>query len=152
MKGLDAATCRARSVYSRSHNPLFAWGTDVTITRIVPHPEHDLALLQMVRRATADRAVPMAARPLDIAEHILLFGYAGGTAYTFCDDLLGEGSPKTPTPVVVDGIVAGLIPHTGSQVRLYMSNVTTHGGNSGGPLVSCEQKGVAAVHIAGSGG
>jgi S1-C subfamily serine protease len=152
VQGLNPSTCRARSMFSRGPSPLYGLGLHMTISQIVMHPHADVALLRMDRRATAGRAIPFVQRPLDIAESVMLFGHPGGTEYVYCDDLLGPASPKSPTPVVVSGIVSALVPHDGRPVELYVSDVTTHGGNSGGPLVSCDQRGVGGIHVAGAGG
>lgn len=146
---LQETNMRARSIFSRGSNPSFAWGTITTVIQIVRDDGHDVALLQVHPRATKGRAIPITKTPMDIAEPVLLFGYAGGTVHTYCDDLLGEGSPKSPTPLIVNGIISALVPHDGRPIEIYVTDVTTHGGNSGGPVVSCVQQAVCAVHVAG---
>lgn len=148
--GRTVANVRVGSVFSTGAPPLYALGTHRTVQRIVPHPDRDIALLKVAPQATARRSVAFAAGTLSVGEDVILIGFAGGTDYTYCDDLLGDRSPKSPTPLVVHGITAALVPHDGRPLELYVSDLTSVGGNSGGPLIGVQSGEIVGLHVAGS--
>ncbi len=148
--GLAAADIRVRSVFSRGAPLLYGLGTHRTVQRIVPHPDRDIALLKVAPQATAGRPVTFAGGTLSVGEDVILIGFASGTDYVYCDELLGDRSPKSPTPLVVHGITAALVPHDGRPLELYVTDLTTVGGNSGGPTIGVESGDIVALHIGGA--
>jgi S1-C subfamily serine protease len=149
VEGRTAANIRVRSVFTRSMPPSYALGTHTKVEEIKSHPSKDIALLRMHRAATRGRGIAVARGTLSVGEDVLVVGFAGGTTYTHCDDLLGAGSPKSPTPIAVHGIVAALVPHDGRPVQLYVTDTTIIGGNSGGPVIGVESGEVVGLLVAG---
>lgn len=147
VEGLAPAELSVRTMFSPSGGYAMR---PLRVDAVIPHPNHDLAVLRVHRTFTRGRAVPLASPSgVEVGDDVLLLGYALGTDLTFCDEILGNGSPKSPTPLAFRGTVSALVPHDGRPVQLYVTDATTFGGNSGGPLVSVADGAVVGVHLRG---
>lgn len=146
VKGMAASSLRVRSVYTV--NGEYALGLVNTVREIYEHPTKDFAVLRVSAHGTKGRTFPLA-RTLasDVGDEVALFGFASGTDFVWCDEILGPGSPKSLNPVVFHGHVAARVPDDGRVVEVLVYDATTFGGNSGGPVVSVETGEVVALHL-----
>jgi S1-C subfamily serine protease len=150
-RGLDPRKMELRTVYSR-HNPdVYAMNACRSIEAIYPHPYLDVAVIAVGPSHTAGRAqLPFRAGGLRLGDDILLVGYAHGTELVFADDILGDASPKSLSPVALAGMICARIPDDGRRVRLLAYDCTTFPGCSGGPIVSSALGGaVVGLHLRG---
>jgi len=146
VKGVSAASLRIRSVYTV--NGEYALGLVNTVRNIYEHPTRDFALLHISAYGTKRRKASIEKKfSSEVGDQIAVFGFASGTDFVWCDDILGPGSPKSLNPIVFHGRVAGLVPDDGRTVEVLVYDATTFGGNSGGPVVSVESSEVVAVHL-----
>lgn len=146
VKGIAAASLRVRSVYTV--NGEYALGLVNTVREIYEHPNKDFALLRVSPHGTRRRKAHLEKTfTSEVGDQLALFGFASGTDFVWCDDILGPGSPKSLSPVVFHGHVAALVPDDGRPVEIVVYDATTFGGNSGGPVVAVDNGEVVAVHL-----
>jgi hypothetical protein len=146
VKGMAPASLRVRSVYTV--NGEYALGLVNTVREIFEHPTKDFAVLRVSAHGTKRRTVSLEKTfTSNVGDQVALFGFASGTDFVWCDEILGPGSPKSLNPVVFHGHVAALVPDDGRVVEVVVYDATTFGGNSGGPVVSVETGEVVAVHL-----
>lgn len=144
--GCASASLRVRSVYTV--NGEYALGLVNTVHAIYEDPRRDFAVLRIHPHGTRRRAAPLEELfSSAVGDEVALFGFASGTDFVWCDDILGPGSPKSMNPVVFVGHVAALVPDDGRQVEVVVYDATTFEGNSGGPVVSVDTGEVVAVHL-----
>lgn len=120
--------------------------TPASIRQIHFDANKDIAILEISSFSTKRRSVALGQCP-EIGDVILLFGFAHGTALTYCDEILGTSSPKSPTPLAFNAMVSTHVPADGRKPELIVYDTTTFGGNSGGPLVSTETGEIVGMHI-----
>jgi len=146
VKGMTASSLRVRSVYTIRGD--YALGLVNTVLEIYEHPTKDFAVLRISPHGTKGRKAPLETLfSNEVGDSLAIFGFASGTDFVWCDDILGPGSPKSINPVVFHGHLAALVPDDGRRVEVLVYDATTFAGNSGGPVVSLETGEVVAVHL-----
>jgi S1-C subfamily serine protease len=151
VRGLDPRKMELRTVYSRWNPGTYAMGPCRSIEAIYPHPYLDVAVIAVGSSHTKGR-VRRAFRSdgLRLGDDVLLMGYAHGTELVFADDILGDASPKSLSPVTLNGMICARIPDDGRRVRLFAYDCTTFPGCNGGALVSTALGGViVGLHLRG---
>jgi S1-C subfamily serine protease len=151
VRGLDRRQMELRTVYSRWNFGVYAMAPCRSVEALYPHPYLDLAVIAVGPLHTKGRMqLPFQSVGIRLGDDVLLIGYAHGTALVFADDILGDASPKSLSPVALTGTICARIPDDGRRVRLLAYDCTTFPGCSGGPLVSPALGGaIVGVHLRG---
>lgn len=145
LKPHRASQLRVRSVYNSDGD--YALGTVITPSNVFIHSHNDIAILELHEHGTRGRGLPVHDGEAVVGDAIAMIGFAGGTELTYCDEILGAGSPKSPTPLAFFGHVSARIPDDVRPVEVLAYDITTTSGNSGAPVFSLESGSLVALHV-----
>ena len=146
VRGVDPEDLIVRTMFNLAGEYAMSSGR---VEAVFLHSESDVAVIRVHRSLTKGRALRMEPAGPEVGDDVLMLGYALGTELTFCDDILGSASPKSPTPLAFRGSVSGLVPHDGRPVKVVVIDITTFAGNSGSPVVRAADGSVVGIHIRG---
>jgi S1-C subfamily serine protease len=151
VRGVDKSHLQLMAPFGRSGRYAMGFVRKGNVQKVYPHPFADIAVLKVPQSSVRERPSVREHSGADVlvGDDVLLMGYAEGTDLAFCDDILGEGSPKSLTPIAFGGSIAALIPDDERPVQLYCYDCTTFPGNSGAPLISSESGQFIGVHLRG---
>ncbi|WP_005031445.1 trypsin-like serine peptidase [Holophaga foetida] len=147
--GVPMIELQTRRTYNREGD--HALGPLMKVSSVFMHPYYDIAIIEVHHNHTKQSlALNLGSEGCYVGSKVVIPGYAHGTDLVWVDDILGEGCPKSVTPIQTHANISAIIPDDSLRpAHAYAYDGATYPGQSGSPVILCGSKSVIAIHTNG---